>query len=204
MLNTIVRVVAIGDSDGATVVLEGQSMNAGHVLLSGWSLSLDSFWSVDVLFYAAAVRIAGLRGSLIFLVPAVIAALVILVVATLAMDRRISLAAGAGALATIGMLAFPSRALAVFFVEGPYHIGTALWCLLAFALLARNSFDWRWVLAVVLLAAGLLGDFQTVLLGEAPVLATGFVVMWCSRRWKGALPLLGAPIARRSCGLRGS
>jgi hypothetical protein len=165
LLDLVVRAAAIGDSDGATVVLEGQTMSAGHLLLPAWSLSLDSFWSVDAIFYAVAVRFFGVRGNLIFLVPAVIAAVVILVAGTMAMDRRITLAAGAGALATISVLALPSRAFAVYFVEGPFHVGTALWCLLAFALLARNRLDWCWFLAVVLLAAGLLGDFQMVVLG---------------------------------------
>jgi hypothetical protein len=195
LLDVIVRSVAIGDSDGATVILEGQTMSAGHLLLPAWSLSLDSFWSIDAIFYAIAVHLFGVRGNLIFLVPAVIAAVVILVTATMAMDRRISLAAGAGALATIGVLALPSRAFAVYFVEGPFHVGTTLWCLLAFALLAQNSFDWRWAVAVVLLAAGLLGDFQTVVLGEAPILAAGIAATWCARRWRAALPLLVAPVA---------
>jgi hypothetical protein len=195
LLDVIVRSVAIGDSDGATVVLEGQTMGAGHLLLPAWSLSLDSFWSIDAIFYAVAVHLFGVRGNLIFLVPAVIAAAVILVAASMAMDRRISLAAGAGALATIGVLALPSRAFAVYFVEGPYHVGTALWSLLAFALLARNTFDWRWGLAVLILAAGLLGDFQTVLLAEAPIVATSVVAMWCARRWRAAVPLLVAPFA---------
>jgi hypothetical protein len=195
LLDVIVRSVAIGDSDGATVILEGQTMSAGHLLLPAWSLSLDSFWTIDAIFYAIAVHLVGVRGNLIFLVPAVIAAVVILVTATMAMDRRISLAAGTGALATIAVLALPSRAFAVYFVEGPFHVGTTLWCLLAFALLARNSFDWRWALAVVLLAAGLLGDFQTVVLGEAPVLAAGIAATWCARKWRAALPLLAAPVA---------
>ena len=94
LLDVIVRSVAIGDSDGATVILEGQTMSAGHLLLPAWSLSLDSFWSIDAIFYAIAVHFFGVRGNLIFLVPAVIAAVVILVAATMAMDRRISLAAG--------------------------------------------------------------------------------------------------------------
>ncbi|HEY5272982.1 MAG TPA: hypothetical protein VIJ34_07080 [Acidimicrobiales bacterium] len=195
LLDLVVRSAAIGDSDGATVVLEGQTMSAGHLLLPAWSLSLDSFWSVDAIFYAVAVHFFGVRGDLIFLVPAVIGAVVILVAGTMAMDRRITLAAGAGALATISVLALPSRAFAVYFVEGPFHVGTALWCLLAFALLARNSFDWRWFLAVVLLAAGLLGDFQMVVLGEAPILATALVATWCARKWRAALPLAAAALA---------
>jgi hypothetical protein len=195
LLDLIVRAVAIGDSDGATVILEGQTMSAGHVLLPAWSLSLDSFWSIDAVFYAVAVRFFGVRGDLIFLVPAVIAAVVVLVAATMAMDRRITLASGVGALATIGVLALPSRAFAIYFVEGPFHVGTTLWCLLAFALVARNSFDWRWALAVVVLAAGLLGDFQTVILGEAPILAAGIVATWCARKWRAVLPILAAPLA---------
>jgi hypothetical protein len=195
LLDVIVRSVAIGDSDGATVILEGQTMSSGHLLLPAWSLSLDSFWSIDAIFYALAVHFFGVQGDLIFLVPAVIAAVVILVAATMAMDRRISLASGAGALATIGVLALPSRGFAIYLVEGPFHVGTTLWCLLAFALLARNSFDWQWGLGVVLLAAGLLGDFQTVILGEAPLLATGLAATWCARKWRAALPLLAAPFA---------
>ena len=64
--------------------------------------------------------------------------------------------------------------------------------------LARNSFDWRWALAVVLLAAGLLGDFQTVVLGEAPVLAAGIAATWCARRWRAALPFGGTGGIRSS------
>jgi hypothetical protein len=48
---------------------------------------------------------------------------------------------------------------------------------------------------VMLLAAGLLGDFQTVILGEAPILAVGLVATWSARRWRAALPLLVAPLA---------
>src|SRR5580704_13729438 len=44
----------LGNSDGATVVLEGQSMSHGNAVLGGWDLSLDSFWSLDVVFYALA------------------------------------------------------------------------------------------------------------------------------------------------------
>ncbi|HEY6474484.1 MAG TPA: hypothetical protein VIY26_16435, partial [Acidimicrobiales bacterium] len=31
-----------GDSDGATVVLQGQTMGGGNLTLHGWALSLDS------------------------------------------------------------------------------------------------------------------------------------------------------------------
>ena len=67
-----------GDSDGATVVLEGQAMSAGHLTLHGWALAADSFWSVDALFYTVGVGLLGIRPLLLRLVPAFIAALVVL------------------------------------------------------------------------------------------------------------------------------
>src|SRR5665213_1925760 len=52
LLDTLSSHVFAGNSDGATVVLEGQSISAGHLLLQGWGLSRDSFWSIDAMFYA--------------------------------------------------------------------------------------------------------------------------------------------------------
>src|SRR5579883_2275636 len=37
----------LSNSDGATVALEGQALAAGNLGLHGWSLSLDSFWTID-------------------------------------------------------------------------------------------------------------------------------------------------------------
>ena len=52
------RHAVAGNSDGATVILEGQSMQSGNLGLAGWSLSWDSFWSIDAIFYAFAVAIS--------------------------------------------------------------------------------------------------------------------------------------------------
>jgi hypothetical protein len=49
----LARRVLTGDSDSATVLLQGQSINAGHVTLSGWRTLYDSFWTVDAPLYAA-------------------------------------------------------------------------------------------------------------------------------------------------------
>src|ERR1700734_3250088 len=62
-----------GNSDGATVVLEGASLRHGHLLLSGWDLSFDSFWGIDAVIYAIAVGIIGVRGDLLAVGPALIA-----------------------------------------------------------------------------------------------------------------------------------
>jgi hypothetical protein len=91
------------------------------------------------------------------------------------------------------LLVLPSHALAYFLLQGPWHIGTALWCLLAFWGLRRGNFGWGWGVAVVLLAAGLLGDIQALALGVLPVFSAGLIAMARTRSWRsGAAPISAA------------
>jgi hypothetical protein len=191
-LDAIARHATNGNSDSATVVLEGQAVSAGHVLLSGWSLSLDSFWTIDVVFYAVAVRLYGITANLVYTVPALIAAIVVLVVAFMATQGRRDWCAVAGLIVVAIPLALPARAFAFFYVQGPFHVATTLWCLLGFALVARNSFSIRWLIGVVILAAGILGDFQTVTLGLFPILVAGVLAADAAKRSREALAVLAA------------
>lgn len=194
-----------GNSDGATVVLEGQAMSGGNALLHHWTLSLDSFWSVDALFYTVAVALGGVRPVLLSLVPAVIAALVVLVGCGLARQGRRGAPAAAAVLTVAAVLALPGYALSYFFLQGPLHVGTTLWCLLAFVGLARGRLGWGWALAVAFLAAGVLGDFQIAVLGMAPALGAGVVAMVRARHWRAGATTVAAPLvaAVLAVGVRG-
>lgn len=183
------------DSDGATVVLEGQAMAQGHLLLGGWAISLDSFWTIDALWYAVAVLVAGVHGGLLYVVPAAIAAAVVVVGIVLGRRALRGAPALVAALTVVVLLALPSHALAIFFLRGPLHVGTALWCLLAFWCLASNKFDWRFALAVVFLAAGLLGDLQMLALGVVPAALAGVVAMGRTRTLRSGAPGLTAAVA---------
>jgi len=176
-----------GNSDGATVILEGQAMSAGHVTLHHWFLSFDSFWGVDAPLYAIAVLLVGVRPELLNLVPAVIAAAVVVVGMWIARDGRRGWPGAAGALVVFALLALPSHALATFYLQGPLHVGTALWCLLAFVLLCNGRSRWRWALAVVLLTAGSVGDLQTAAFGILPVGIAGLVTAARERRWRAGI-----------------
>jgi hypothetical protein len=184
-----------GNSDGATVVLEGQSLLSGDVTLHHWFLSLDSFWGVDVLFYAVAILVAGLRPEWLNLVPAVIASLVIVVGMAMARGDRSRTAGLAGPLTVVALLAFPTHALAPFWLQGPLHVGTALWCLLAFAALDRRGSRVAWVVAVVLFAAGNVGDLQTLAFGVVPAALAGVVAAARCRKVQSGVPLVGAAAA---------
>ncbi len=185
-----------GNSDSATVVLEGAAVSSGNLALHGWAISLDSFWTLDVVFYAAAVRIGGLRPDLMNLVPAIIAAAVVVLGAALTLERRRGLAAVAGAGTVAALLALPSPDLAYFLLQGPWHVATALAALGAFALLARPGTGWRWAAAVALLAAGMLGDVMILTFGLMPLVAGGVVAAARCRSWRaGAWTLAAAPAA---------
>ncbi len=170
-------------------------MASGNPLLKGWSLSLDSFWAVDALFYAAIEAAIGVHSLLLYLVPAIIAALVVALGAVLARDRRKGPAAWAAALTVVALLGMPTHSLSTVFLRGPLHVGTVLWCLIAFAGLRSGRLGWGWIVAVVFLTAGLLGDGLTFPLGVAPVIGGGAVAMLRTRTWRAGAPEVAAAVA---------
>jgi hypothetical protein len=173
-----------GNSDDATLVLQGQSMSSGHLTLGGWDLSYDSFWTIDVLFYTLAVRLLGVGPDLLNLVPAVIAALLVFASVLLARQGRSDRGFFAGAVLIVALLALPGPELSFFLLQGGWHAATTLWCLLVFACVSRSSGRWTLAAATALVAAGLLGDLLTLTLVIAPLLL-GAVLSWRrARNWR--------------------
>src|ERR1039458_2716991 len=97
VLDAISARVYAGGSDRATAILEGQAVGSGNVLLHGWILTHDSFWTIDAFFYALAVRIGGLRPGLLNLEPALAVAIAVVVGAFVASRGHRGGAAIAGA-----------------------------------------------------------------------------------------------------------
>src|SRR5579883_55757 len=194
------------DSDGATPVLQGQAMASGNVILHGWLLPLDSFWSIEAPLYAVATAMAGVRRQLLVLVPAFTAAMVVLAAALLARQGRHKGAAAAGVVTVVALLVFPTHALASFYLRGAYHIGTVLLALLAFLAMRRNRFGPALAVGTLLLAAGMLGDSLMVAYGIVPVLFGGLFAMGRRRSWRAGAPaavgsLAAAALAEAARGL---
>lgn len=180
------------DSDGATALLEGQSMAAGHLTLHGWALSVDSFWTVDAFANMVVGLVLGFHSTLLHLVPALMAALTVAVGALVACWGRQRAGVIAAAVTIVLLLGFPSPLLTFVFLRGPYHIGTTLWCLTAFYFLRRGRFDLGWPIAVGLLAAALSGDLQALGIGVVPVLCAGALGAVRVRDWRAGAPLAAA------------
>lgn len=191
----------VANSDAASLVLEGHAMATGHLLLQGWSLSLDSFWTSEVPLYALATAVLGVSPSVITVTTAVLAALLVVVGAGIAAEGHRGAAAAAGAVTVLGLLALPDHALASFLLLGGSHLGAALWALVAFLALRRGRWGPGVAIAAVALAIGLLGDLQEVAYGVGPVLGAGLLLMLRRRALRAGLPLLSAAVASVVCSL---
>jgi len=195
LLTSLSQHAIVNDSDTSTVVLEGFAMRHGNVLLHNWSLSLDSFWTVDVPFYALGTFIIGLRPLLVNVVPAFIGLGTVVAGIFAARDDLRGRAVVVGGATVTALLILPSHALSFFFLQGPWHIATGLWCLLGFIGLRNGRFGWGWCLAVLFLAAGLLGDVQALAFGVLPMFAAGLVAIARRRSWRGGVALISAAAA---------
>lgn len=178
------------DSDGATVVLEGNAIVHGNIALHGWSLSYDSFWLLDALYYAVAIGIVGIHGYLLHLIPAVIAALVTVIGAFIARDEQRGLVGIVGAGLVVALLALPTHLFAYIFLRGPLHIDTVLCALVAFVAMRDHRFGWRWAVAVGFLAGAALGDLQVLAFGTIPLTLAGLIA--AARARKPAVALASA------------
>ncbi len=168
-----------GDSDKASTILEGQAVGAGHVLLHGWTLPLDSFWTLDQIYYAVVTRLVGVRTALLHTGPAFFGALVVVVAVAMSREGR----RGVGGLVSVLFLVFPTPTMSWFFLGTGYHVDTLLYAWLAFIALRSGRFNWAWVLGVAILAIGTLGDLLMIAYGICPALLGSLVAMLRRRSW---------------------
>jgi len=175
------------DSDGATVILQGQAMTHGNALLHNWVLSDDSFWTVDALWSAVLVPWTGVSPVLLYLVPVGIAVAVIGLGVAMAVHGRRGVSAAVAGGTVLLVLGLPSHAFVQFWLRGAVHTGTVLWCLVAFWVMRRGRVRWGWAAGTVVLAASMLGDLQTVALGVVPVALAGVTGAARTRQWRCAV-----------------
>ena len=137
----------------------------------------------------------GFAPVLLYLVPAVLAALLLITSVLIAKQGRRGGPAIAAVATVIALIGLPSNVWAVLLLHAGWHIGTMLWCLFAFAALRSGRWGVGWWIAVLFLTAGMLGDLQTLALGLGPVAVAGLVASARSRRWLAGAPAVSAAVA---------
>ena len=127
------------NSDEAGSLLAGYEMFHGNFLLSAWTLPPDSYWLLEDLAYGVMTVIAGVRPSLLYILPAAIWALVVMLVIRLV--RTGAQPAGLGReLVPVILLVFPPLVYgdALHFIgDAPGHMLTIACSLSAIALIER-------------------------------------------------------------------
>lgn len=107
-----------GSSDDANAVLIGNALAKGNLLLHGWTLPPDSYWTIDLPFYAVFTAAEGVRPALMHQVPVLLdACLVVLgaITAGLGLSR---LGKWTATTTTFLVLGLPGAVLASYLLEG--------------------------------------------------------------------------------------
>ena len=184
------------NSDAATVVLEADSLLHGNLLLHGWWLSLDSWWTLDASLFALVMAVTGAHPFLLLAMPAAVVTSVVVLGVLLARRGLRGPAAWVGGAVVVVVLALPGHALATQLLANPWHQTTILCALLAFVALRRGRFGPGWMAAVVLLSIGMLGDLMTLAYATIPIALGGLVAMLRRRSARaGAAPVAAAAFA---------
>jgi hypothetical protein len=166
------QVAAHPNSDAASVMLVGWDMFHGNVLLHGWQLTADPFWTSDALVFGAVASVIGLSETVMRVEVVAVAVAVLLLALRLAtVDARRRLLA---AVPVVVVLCLAPTAFRSMFLTPVVHVMTVAYCLAAFLLLRRPSRA-RAVGAAVLLALAVIGDAAAYAVGVLPVAVVALV-----------------------------
>src|ERR1700733_8111200 len=159
------------NSDMANILLMGQDLLHGNVLLRGWHMSDVSFYPTELVQYALLESVLGLHMTTAHVAAAMTYTMVVLLVVLLARDKTSGPVALARTLIAGGIMVAPQLSAGVYAVDlAVGHIGTSVPLLLGWLLGDRAGRHW-WVppLMAVVLAWALVADPIVQIAGVAPL-----------------------------------
>lgn len=123
-------------SDDANLLLEAKDLLNGNILLKGWALPPDSWWTVDIPIAAATIIVRGFSSSLMSNIPALIYSAIITLSTILVYKKNKS--NKTASLATFSILAIPSSYLVSNIIShSPIRLGATAYFLIVLFLLER-------------------------------------------------------------------
>jgi hypothetical protein len=159
------------NSDSANILLMGQDLLHGNLLLQGWHMSDVSFYPTELFQYALLESFLGLHMQTAHVAAAMTYTLVFLLAVMLARSGSTGRAALVRTLVAGGILLAPQFGLGVFALDlSVGHIGTSVPLLLTWLLLDKAPRAW-WVpvLTAVLLTWVQIADSIVYIMGIAPL-----------------------------------
>lgn len=167
-----------GNSDGAFLVIAGNSVLKGNFLLRGYHLSLlDPFFPFDIYLNALFIKIFGFRPALSHIVPVFIFLILIAVSLLYVIEANKGRALKIGILMLFVFLALPVGDFAVWGLL-EYHLSTVVLSLAAIFLinmfLKRHNYIYL-ICGFLILAVSLINDNLTMIISVIPLIAALFV-----------------------------
>jgi hypothetical protein len=194
-------------ADSANAVLQGRSVAAGNVLLSGWTLSGASFYLTDLPFYAVSAAMRGLSPDVAHDVGAAIYTLLVLAACLLARGGTRGLPAlGRMAVAFLLLVAPAPGQATELLLLGPFHAGTTLVLLLALLVVDSAGERALGMVAVgALLAVAVFSDALAIYVGVVPIVAVTVLRRGRSRQDRALLAaaLMAIPASLLLMGVMG-
>jgi hypothetical protein len=171
-------------SDDACYVLEGLDVVRGNLLLRGWTLPLDSFYTIIVPFYALGALLTRNTSILMYILPAAEYSLLVVMCIAIAWKNVIPeyrLVSVIIILLAIGCPSYPAGPPN----EAAGHISTVIFITAAFYLLSTG----RFLLAAVILVLADVGDPFALWIGNISIALVGLRLM-VVEKWRGAKLLI--------------
>ena len=169
------QTVAI-NSDGVANILEAKSIINGNIILHGWNLPSDTFYTIDtqldIIF-----TLLGISATTIYhLTPAVIYSslniLVFLIVKNISKNNYISLISSAI------FLAFPVSTYKSLVLFSPIHVMTILFIVLAFYMYHLGGVKFKYTYSFLLLYFAVVGDPYALFIGVAPIVCYSLLMIF--------------------------
>lgn len=172
------------NADGASQVLQGQEMLHGNLLLSGWTLSDVSFYTLEVPLDAVVTALHGFGPDVVHVTAAVLYALLVVLAALVARGTARGREGIIRALIAAVILLAPglNTGTRVLLLQ-PDHTGTGVPLLIAMLYLDRARERWRTpVVLGVLLIWAQVSDLLAMVAGAATVTVTCLIRAVSARR----------------------
>jgi len=164
------------NSDGVANILEARSIVNGNIILHGWTLPSDTFYTLDTQLDVI-LSILGINGLIIYhLTPAIIYSSILLL--TYYIIKKISNSTIIAITSVVIFLGFPSGFYKSLVLFSPIHMLTILFVMAAFYLYNSNNIKWHTLYASILLYISVIGDPYAVFIGSIPIIIYSSVMLF--------------------------